>query len=330
MLPVDPHYHNFSLASFPPIRIFVKKPARALRTLKCVVDMKEIWLVTTDHLEKELWFRDDEDFKVGMNFVAIQAVCSPDVVLLAFILMSNHLHFMIAGEREDVESFFRQFKQRYGMYFNARWGVRKLLRRNGLDIREIPYEDEAPERAIAYVQMNCVAANICSHPTQYLWGTGNCFFHPENEYRAGFHRLGDLSARTRMRLFHTNCSAIPLSWHIGPEGFILPREYVDVRSVEALYRTPKRMNYFLLTSSKARKRLESAEHLPAFRDQTILAALPDLCRSLFGKESFFSLSAQEQKEFMRQLRFRFSADLNQIARVCGLTYAEAARFLDGF
>ena len=28
------------------------------------------------------------------------------------------------------------------------------------------------------------------------------------------------------------------------------------------------------------------------------------------------------------LRFRFSADANQIARVCGLTYADAARLLD--
>jgi hypothetical protein len=100
--------------------------------------------------------------------------------------------------------------------------------------------------------------------------------------------------------------------------------------VEALYRSPKRMNYFLVTSSKARKRIESGERLPAFRDQTILAALPDLCRSLFGKDAFLSLSLEEKAEFMRQLRFRFSADINQIARMCGLTYAEAARLIDGF
>ena len=319
--------------------------------------MKEIWLVTTDHLEKELWFRDDADFMVGMNFVAIQAACSPEVVVLAFILMSNHVHFVVAGAREEVDAFFQQFKRRYGVYFSARWGVKRLLRRNGMDIRKIPLVDEAPERAIAYVQMNCVAANICAHPSQYLWGTGNCFFRPADTGegrlagasfgdggRVGFvcgegrrtgsssgaRRLGDLSARARERLLHTNCSALPLEWHIGPEGFILPQEYVDVRSVEALYRHPKRMNYFLFTSSKARKRLESEERLPAFRDQTILSALPDLCRSLFGKDTFLSLSADEQTEFMRQIRFRFSADINQIARVCGLSYAEAARLIDGF
>ena len=68
--------------------------------------------------------------------------------------------------------------------------------------------------------------------------------------------------------------------------------------------------------------------MPAFRDQSILAVLPDLCRSLFQKESFLHLQPEEQVELARQIRFRFSADANQIARVCGLSYAEAARLLD--
>ena len=288
--------------------------------------MKKIWLVTTDHLETELWFRDEEDFKVGMNFVAIQAACCPEVVVLAFILMSNHVHFVLSGTWRDVASFIRQFKHRYSIYYNARWGIQKFLRLTGVDIKEIPYEDEAPERAIAYVQMNCVAANICAHPGQYPYGTGDAFF---NQRVTSGDRLGNLSARARERLLHTNCESLPLSWHLGPEGFVQPQEYVDVRAVETLFRSPKRMNYFLTSSSKARKRLESEEHLPAFRDQIILAALPDLCRSLFGKESFRELSPEEQTELMRQIRFRFSADVNQIARVCGLSYAEAARRIEG-
>lgn len=288
--------------------------------------MRKIWLVTTDHLEAELWFLDEEDFKVAMNFVAIQAACCPEVVVLAFILMSNHVHFVLKGTRRDVEHFVRQFKHRYSIYYNSRWGIRKFLRRNGVDIKEIPFEDEAVERAIAYVQMNCVAANICGHPSQYPYGTGDVFF---NRKGSSGTRLGELSARARERLLHTNCESLPPDWRLNPEGFILPQEYVDARFVEARFRSPQRMNYFLASSSKARKRLESEEHLPAFRDQIILAALPDLCRSLFGKESFSELSSGEQTEFMRQIRFRFSADVNQIARFCGLSYAAAARLIDG-
>ena len=287
--------------------------------------MRKIWLVTTDHLEEELWFRDEEDFKVAMNFVAIQAVCCPNVRVWAFILMSNHVHFILKGFRNEVEEFVHQFKHRYAIYMRRKWGIKEFLRGNGVDIREIPLEDEAPERAVAYVVMNCVAANICSHPSQYPWGTGGIFF---NQSKTIGTRLADLSARARERLLHSSCDKLPLEWHLSPEGYIYPQEYVDVRTVEALFQTPKRMNYFLASSSKARKRMEAEERLPAFRDQIILAALPDLCRSLFGKDSFQDLSAEDKREFMRQIRFRFSADVNQIARVCGLSYADAAHMLD--
>ena len=32
---------------------------------------KGYYLVTTEHLKKGLWFRDNEDYRVGMNYVAI-------------------------------------------------------------------------------------------------------------------------------------------------------------------------------------------------------------------------------------------------------------------
>lgn len=285
-----------------------------------------IWLVSTEHLENELWFRDDDDFRVGMNFVAVQATGSPEVVILAFILMSNHVHFVLKGTKKEVDAFICQFKKRYSLYYSARWGVKKFLRHNGVDIKEIIDDDEALERAIAYVQMNCVAANICAHPSQYLWGTGNIFFNQRSN-NAGT-RIGDLSARARKSLLHTNCESLSMTWNIGPDGFVQPQDYTDVQAVEKVFRTPRRMNYFLSTSSKARKRIEADEHLPAFRDQTILASMQDLCRSLFGKEAFPELTAAEQAEFMRQLRFRFSADIHQIARVCGLSYADAARRME--
>ena len=289
--------------------------------------MKKIFLLSSDHLEDGLWFRDEEDFKVAMNYVAIQAALHPEVVVLAFILMSNHVHFVLHGRRTDVVDFLTQFKRRYALYYFKKYGVRELLRRNGLDVKLIPaHDEEAVERTVAYVQMNCVAANICSHPSQYPWGTGDTFF---SASKPAGKRLDAYSARQRERLMRSRCDKLPGEWHLSDSGYIHPAEYVAVKGVEALFRTPKRMNFFLQNSSKARKRLESTdEHLPAFRDQIILASIPDLCRSLFLKDSFRELQTDEQAEFARQIRFRFSADANQIARVCGLSYAEAARLLE--
>ena len=130
--------------------------------------MKRIYLLSTEHLEDGLWFRDEEDFKVAMNYVAIEAARHPEVQVLAFILMSNHVHFVLKGTRKDVKDFVENFKRRYSIYYQKKYGIRKFLRHNGLDIKLIPYEDEAVEKAIAYVLMNCVGAGICVHAVQKL------------------------------------------------------------------------------------------------------------------------------------------------------------------
>ena len=287
--------------------------------------MKKCYLITTGHLEDRLWFLDEDDFVAGMNYVAVQAAESK-VTILAFILMSNHLHFVVYGRWEDVWAFINALKGRYSKYLRHKYGHKEFLRGNDVDILEVSEENEALERAIAYVQMNSVAANICSHATQYPWGTGNVYFNVEK--RKGT-RLGDLSKRARYRLLHSESTVLPPDWLVCEGGYILPESYVNVAYVETLFRTPKRMNYFLTNSSKAKRRIDSSEEShPIFRDQVLLNVLPDLYKSMFQKERFEDLSPEQKLESLRQIRFRFCANIHQIARVTGLTYADAAKLLD--
>lgn len=289
--------------------------------------MKEsaYYLVTTKNMEDRLWFRNDEDFTVGMNHVAIQAF-KAKVSILAFILMSNHLHFVLRGVKDDVVLFINKIKARFSQYLNQKYGDECFLRRNTVDYSKIPDQPDALEKAVAYVQMNCVAANICSHPSQYPWGTGDTFF-SQNAHHG--RKIGSLSHRARGRLLHSDFTDLPADWSVSDAGYIYPESYVDVKTVERLFIRAGRMNYFLNTSSKAKKRLEMSEDRhPVFRDQVIVTALPDLCWSLFGRMRFEELSFDEQVEFMRQIRLRFCSNVHQIARLCGLTYAEAARMLD--
>ena len=241
--------------------------------------------------------------------------------------MSNHVHFVVCGERRAARSFIYFYKARYSHYLHGKYGVCDFLRRVRVDIRVLSEETEDVEKAIAYTQMNSVAAQICLHSSQYPWGTGPVFFNADK--RTGI-ALGSLSVRARKRILHTGRAGLPEDWLVSEKGYILPESYVDVRQVEGLFRRPARLEYFLRNSSKAKKRLEASdENLPAFRDQSILNALPDLLQSLFHKRRIEELETGEQVELLRQLRYRFSASPNQIARVCGLTYAEAACLLNG-
>ena len=284
----------------------------------------QFYFVTTDHLEDSLWFRDSDDYKAGMNHVAILSF-TLHIPVLAFILMSNHVHFVLIGTEEDAHAFIDELKRRYSQYYQSKYGSGRLLKRNYADVKPVPFEDEAAEKAIAYVQMNSVAANICLQPTQYPWGTGNLFFNATPPKGV---RLDSLSERARFRLLHTRAK-LPGHWLVGEDGYILPSSYVRVDYVERLFRNPKRMDYFLRNSSKAKLRMQSnQDSQPSFKDQIVLAALPDLCRSLFSKLSFSELSDPQKTEVLRQLRYRFSSDIHQLARVVGLGYDETARLLD--
>ena len=286
----------------------------------------KFWLVTTAHLLEGLWFRDESDFKVGMNHVAIVAATSQALVI-AFILMSNHVHFVLQGTYEECLLFITRFKKLYGQYFSHKYGSKELLRRNDVDLKELRPGDESLERAIAYVQMNSVAANICLNANEHCWGTGNLFFNPslvEGE------PVETLSLRARRNLLRSHIE-VPSRYRVLPEGYISPASYVQVSFVESLFRTPKRMNYFLQNSSKAKRQSEFGENdAPAFRDQVLSAALQDLCRSTFHCAGVSELSDERKGELLRQLRYRFSANPNQLARVSGLSYEEISALLDRY
>ena len=285
---------------------------------------KAYWLVTTEHLKSGLWFRDDEDYRIGMNYVAIASFVY-GVMVLAFVLMSNHVHFVLYCMEEEARAFINEFKADCSRHLALKYGVRDLLRRNRAVIERISAEDESFERAIAYVQMNPPAANICLHPTGYPWGTGGVFF---NTRQMKGIRLGDLSRNAIRKRLRTKRS-LPADWILGEDGYILPESYVPVELVESIFRTPKRMNYFLQNSSKAKHRQEfQGNELPSFRDQVLYAALPDLCRSLFSKNESSALDEEQRQELVRQLRRRFSADIHQIVRVTSFPMKDVARYLD--
>ncbi len=286
----------------------------------------EFQLVTTDHLVDRLWFRDDDDFKAGMNSAAVIATVMK-IDVLSFILMSNHVHFVLSDNKERSLKFINEYKRHHSAYLQKRYGFKEYLRGNDADVQQVAREDESLERAIAYVQMNSVAANICLHPTGYPWGTGNSFFKMKPTSCCIGIKLSSMSGRAQKRLLRSNQTVSPDL--LVTDGYVLPDSFVCAQFVESVFRTPARMNYFLVNSSKAKRRLETEDsNLPAFRDQSILASIPDLCYSLFRQSHFTDLDWNQQAEIAKQIKRRFSADIHQIMRVTGVSYVEMAKMLE--
>lgn len=286
----------------------------------------EFYLVTSDHLTESIWFRNDQDFKVGMNYIAIISLTT-GIKVLAFILMSNHVHLVLQCTREEAEWFFNELKRRYSEYLSRRYGTRDFLRLNDCVIQPVFIEDESLERAIAYTIMNSVAANICLTASDYPWSSASAYFKMTSSNGM---RIGDMSERARRRVLHSR-SLIPEDTVVGDCGYILPESFIPVKFVESIFRIPKRLNWFMFNSSKAKKRMAASENgIPSFRDQVILAALPDMCNSKFRKSSISELGAEEMSDLVKEVRRRFNSDAHQIARVIGLPYPEVSKMLESF
>ena len=282
-----------------------------------------ICLVTTDHLKDRLWFKDDDDFKVGMNYVAVLAATTP-VQVFAFVLMSNHVHFVLGRAYEDVVDFITRFKQAYSNYFNRKYSSKELLRNNSVNIQKLTVGNESFERAVAYVHMNPVAANICSHPAGYTWGTGSLLF---NRISSNGSRIGTFSKRAQAKIVHSRI-LLPSDYIVDEKGFISPLSYVQIQFVESVFRTPSRMNYFLQNSSKSLN--SKKQNLPTFKDQIVFSAMEDLCSSLFNKNNHSELNQIQKTELVKQFKRRFSADPHQISRVTGIPYETILQMLDTF
>ncbi|MBR1927681.1 MAG: transposase [Bacteroidales bacterium] len=299
-------------------RIYLAEPPKDGEVL-------EFFFVSTDHLSKGVWFRDDQDYKVGMNYIAIIALCS-GIKVLAFILMSNHVHLVLQCSRAEAGWFMNELKRRYSEYLNRRYGTDDFLRLIKVDIQKVSLEDESLERAVAYTLMNCVAANICLTAADYPWSSVRAYFTIAAP-KGG--RVGDLSKSARRKMLHSK-AVIPDDTLICEDGYILPEAFIPVKFVESIFRTPKRLNYFLMNSSKAKQRLVREDGLPSFADSVVIAAVADLCRSLFRKVRVDNLNEVEKTELVKQVRRRFSADAHQISRVLSLPYSDVTRMMEAF
>ncbi len=278
----------------------------------------QFWLISTDHFTDKLWFKEEDDFKMAMNIPPLIATTMA-VKILSLILMSNHVHFLVAGSRDDAQIFINRFKKMYSQRFSKKYGSQSLLLKNGTDIRELTLENESLEKGIAYVQMNSVAANISLTPSDYPWGTGNAFFRTQ---RPSGTLVSEMSSRALIACIHST-SSLPGNYLIK-DGFVDTASYAAVEFVESLFRTPKRMNYFFHHSSKAKRAQEGV----SFEDSFVLSALGYLSYNLNGERNISQLSESQQSEVLRQIRYRFSADPNQLARVSGLPYEEVCRLLE--
>lgn len=262
-------------------------------------------------LEAYLLFSSRKEFIAGMNRVGFCLLKVPDVIIIAFVLMDNHVHFILYGTEEDCFRFMAEYKKLTSYYYiNNSEG--KLLDYE-YDCWLISNREKLKEK-ICYVLRNPLAAGIRILPTNYSWGSGSLMF---NEKKTGFLEIGETSEYYRRKMFGTK-REIPESWLINEEGLIWPGSYVEFKRAESSFDSMVDFMFELNRRNEESINQEMYGNEINLNDNDVLVILADYAERSFGERSLTHLNVSQRLDLIQQIRRSHGVGIKQLGRLLHL------------
>lgn len=260
-------------------------------------------------------FHKPESYQAAMTIVAMCAHDSPDVKIITFELMSNHVHFVLCGKEEACRRFFALFKKRWKMYLIYRKTVIDL---SGFTEKTVPIQTlESLRNQIAYTNRNNFVVDPSHTPFSYPYGAGNCYFLPINKNRMDA-PFGSLTIREKRTLLHSHQIDYPADYAII-DGYISPASCCAISFGEQIFRDAR--HYFFKVSRDIESDKEVAKTLGEavyYTDDELNAVLYKKCKDDYDGQRATLLPQNDKQDLARMLHFDYNADNEKIARLLKL------------
>ena len=274
--------------------------------------------VCTEGLEKEVLFKDDEDFRVARNYLALSA-WKNNVFVLAFCLMSNHLHIMIAAQnRAQAQKFIRHLKQLYSTYMHNRYQRVEALRGQSDSIALIT-DMKYFRNCVAYILRNALCAKICNKVEEYPWSSYLAYFREKPDC-SGI-PVSTLSERSKRQMLKTRMALDGCQYRIDNQGCIIVPSFVRYDIVQlAFKRSAKLFLYHLGYCNDAQMEYEYVCK-PRFlaNDQDLICEAEKLARERYSGKSLSQLTISQKSSMLKCLFFNNKSTIPQISRVLGIS-----------
>lgn len=271
-----------------------------------------VYMITLDHLERQLLFRSDKDYVFGVNTLAIGTL-KFKVFLLCYVLMDNHLHILVRGRYSECLSYYRWIVHRLTLMLSREYGVRGLLKQDAADVQAV-LDPQALLNEVAYLLRNSYKARIDS-PFNYRWTPSEVYFNPYLELMRGESFSGSEAAKILLGT-HTD---IPPYWE-HHQGRILNKCFIDYPFVERVVGTGlalfDRVRKYDLESSLALT--HGIEERISFTDSEMQEKILVICRHELHVESPHQLPRKDLLHLARTIAKRFACPPKQISRLLGI------------
>ena len=283
------------------------------------VSYKAYYHVCTKGDELPWMFKNDNDFIGGVNRIAI-CLHSQDLVVIAFILMDTHVHFILYGTMPDCKSFINKYKMLTGRWISEKYGMPSYIKDLTFSIIGLKSEEDIME-AIAYVDRNSIMAGYSQLPSAYPWGSARYMFNDSYKYAGNeFSSLKGCSDREK-RVILSSRIKVPDYWEFNSEQMINPLCFFNPKNGEQIFRTPIRYLYFLSKKVEGKIDIGLSQGRKSFiPDKELRLVAEDICATLFQGKSLSLIDVKSRLVIARKLRYEYAATHKQISRIVNLSY----------
>ena len=281
---------------------------------------EDIWHLWTPE-NHGLIFPDDDSFKTGMNIIGISSRLFPDIVIITFELMTNHLHGTMAGKEQRIKLLFatiKSFLKRKLCADLTNWDCR---------LRKIESIKDA-RNVITYNNRNGFLINEDESPYSYPWGANRYFFNPEAKSRfyANCSTFG-FDERRKACASHKADSIKDLK---KLDGYVSPLSFCDIEAGEGLFRNASHYFYELSKNIESQKKIaeEIGERI-FYTDNELFRVVVSLSNGKYNVDKPSLLPRDAKVEVAKTLHYDYNATNKQIIRMLNMDiYTVNALFPD--
>lgn len=268
-------------------------------------------------------FTSQEDFAAGMTIMAIVARLVPEVKLLTFELMSNHIHMVLVGSETESEHFFTLFKKLLSNYFRGgRYSEKRSQLGRVIDLSKFLCSKRKIEsltelrNVIVYDNRNGYIVSPDETPFSYPWGANRYYFNPDAKQLAeDTPEILTLKERIAVIRSHVADKIDPL---IKVHGYACPMDFCDIPAGEGMFRDAS--HYFYSISKNIENHASVAREIMEkvfYTDDELFGAIHSQSLRLY-KKRISELDKNEKLELARSMHFDYNASNKQVARILKL------------
>jgi len=270
------------------------------------------WHIYTDGTKMQNIFCCEDDFKTAMWILAASMHMFKGVWVITFELMGNHLHLILAGQRDDCIKAFDLFAARLRLAFPKR---QRTIDWSNFRMDILPIESlQALRNEIIYVNRNAFVSNPEYTPDSYPWGGGCVYFNPWLRHLKTTN-LGEMKVNSQRALLHTRDVA-PFSQLLEVGGMPFIPSFCDIKLGESMFRDAR--SYFNSLTRNAEAFSQTASRLKDtifLTDEELYSVICSYISKEYSVKTPAQLSAQQKIDTARHMHFNYNASNQQLRRM---------------